>query len=103
MSKIDELIQRLCPDGVGYKKLEELEDSGIIALGRGKVISKKDIQDNPDEYSIYSSSAVGSGLLGTYGDYMFDATFVFSGVLMVAISFSIVMRQNIQSRMFVSG
>ena len=41
MSKIDELIQRLCPDGVGYKKLEELEDSGIIALGRGKVIARK--------------------------------------------------------------
>ena len=72
MSKIDELIKEKCPNGVEYKTLEQLEGSRVITLGRGKVISKKDIQDNPGEYPIYSSSAVGSGLLGTYGDYMFE-------------------------------
>lgn len=72
MSEIDRLVQTKCPNGVEYKTLGELEDLGIITLGRGKVISKKDIQDNPGEYPIYSSSAVGSGIFGTYGDYMFD-------------------------------
>ena len=72
MSRLDELIKEKCPDGVEYRTLENLEDSGIITLGRGKVISKKDIQNNPGDYPIYSSSAVGSGIFGTYGDYMFD-------------------------------
>ena len=44
----------------------------MITLGRGKVISKKDIQNNPGDYPIYSSSATNNGLLGTYGDYMFE-------------------------------
>ena len=72
MSRLDELIKEKCPNGVERKMLADLEDAGVITLGRGKVISKKDIQDNPGEYPIYSSSAVGSGLLGTYGDYMFE-------------------------------
>ena len=72
MSKIDQLINRLCPDGVEYRTLGSLEDAGLITLGRGKVISKKDIQNNPGDYPIYSSSATNNGLLGSYGDYMFD-------------------------------
>lgn len=72
MSKIDQLINRLCPDGVEYRTLGSLEDAGLITLGRGKVISKKDIQKNPGDYPIYSSSATNNGLLGTYGDYMFE-------------------------------
>lgn len=72
MSRVDELIKEKCSSGVDYRTLGQLEDSGIITLGRGKVISKKDIQDNPGEYPIYSSSAVGSGIFGTYGNYMFD-------------------------------
>ena len=57
---------------IKYRTLEQLEESGIITLGRGKVISKKDIHDNPGDYPIYSSSAVGSGIFGRYGDYMFS-------------------------------
>ena len=72
MSRIDELINRLCPDGVEYRTLGSLEDAGLITLGRGKVISKKDIQNNPGNYPIYSSSATNNGLLGSYGDYMFE-------------------------------
>ena len=52
--------------------LHELEAKGIVTLGRGNIISKKDIQSNPGGYPIYSSSAKGEGLFGTYGDYMFD-------------------------------
>jgi len=72
MSKIDELIQRLCPDGVEYRLLGDLEDSGIIKLGRGNVISKKDIVNEPGDYPIYSSSASGVGEFGRYAKYMFD-------------------------------
>ena len=72
MSKIDELIQELCPNGVEYKELGAVEDSGIIKLGRGNVISKTDIVGSPGDYPVYSSSAAGSGEFGRYGKYMFD-------------------------------
>jgi type I restriction enzyme M protein len=52
--------------------LKELEDSGDITLGRGQVISKKDIDANPGIYPVYSSSAQGNGEFGQYGNYMFD-------------------------------
>ena len=47
MSKLDKLIEELCPDGVEYKLLGDLEKDSILELGRGKVISKKTISDNP--------------------------------------------------------
>ena len=53
-------------------KLEELELLGWVELSRGKVISKKDIESNKGEYPIYSSSVKNNGLMGAYGDYMFD-------------------------------
>jgi type I restriction enzyme S subunit len=52
--------------------LHELEQKGIASLGRGNIISKIDIQNNPGGFPIYSSSAKGEGLFGAYGDYMFD-------------------------------
>jgi len=38
MSRLDELIAELCPDGVEYRLLAELEDAKLIKLGRGNVI-----------------------------------------------------------------
>ncbi len=52
--------------------LENLVASGEVKLGRGKVISKIDIQNNPGPYPIYSSSSKNDGKMGEYGDYMFD-------------------------------
>lgn len=49
-----------------------LEDKGIIQLGRGIVISQKDIRDNPGDFPVYSSSSQNNGEVGTYGKYMFD-------------------------------
>ena len=72
MSKIDDLIKELCPDGVDVWSLGDLEDSGKIKLGRGMVISKNDIADNPGDYPVYSSSATGLGEFGRYSKYMFD-------------------------------
>lgn len=72
MSKLDELIQEFCPEGVKYLQLGAIEDAGLIKLGRGSVISKKDIAAEPGDYPIYSSSASGVGEFGRYGKYMFD-------------------------------
>ena len=52
--------------------IEELENEGLIKLSRGKVISKKDITNNPGDYPIYSSSVKNAGLFGRYGEFMFD-------------------------------
>jgi len=52
--------------------IPELEKKGAVTLGRGKVISKIDIQQNPGGYPVYSSSIKRGGLFGKYGDYMFD-------------------------------
>ena len=72
MSKLEELIQKYCPDGVEYVKLGDLEDQGYIKLGRGNVISKQDMKDCPGDFPVYSSSSVGDGEIGRYGKYMFD-------------------------------
>lgn len=72
MTKIVELLEQLCPNGVKYLKLGELEDTGRIRLGRGNVISKQDIQNNPGHYPVYSSAATNNGMIGRYGKYMFD-------------------------------
>lgn len=53
-------------------KLKDLEATGDITLGRGKVISKIDLENTPGNYPVYSSSAQGNGEFGRYGEYMFD-------------------------------
>ena len=72
MSKLEELIQQFCPDGVEYVKLGDIEAQGLIKLGRGNVISKEDMRACPGDYPVYSSSSVGDGEIGRYGKYMFD-------------------------------
>ncbi len=72
MSKLQELIEKLCPNGVKFYMLGELEDNNYIKLGRGNVISKDEIRNTPGDYPVYSSSSVGDGEIGRYGKYMFD-------------------------------
>ncbi len=50
MSKIDELLEALCPDGVELRRVDEICD-----ISRGKVMSKDFIQANEGEYPVYSS------------------------------------------------
>lgn len=52
--------------------LKELENQGIVTLGRGKIISKNEINETPGDFPVYSSSAQGDGIFGKYGNYMFD-------------------------------
>lgn len=50
MSRLDELIQELCPDGVEYRTLGELAN-----ISRGRVMSKDYIAENTGDYPVYSS------------------------------------------------
>lgn len=52
--------------------LAKLEDDSVIELGRGNVISKVDIKNNPGDYPIYSASQLNNGEFGKCGSYMFD-------------------------------
>lgn len=72
MNKIEKLIQELCPEGVNIRLLGDLEDSGVLKLGRGNVISKSDLASTPGDFPVYSSSAAGEGEFGRYGKFMFE-------------------------------
>lgn len=52
--------------------LDDAVNAGSIELGRGKVISKKAIAQDPGSYPVYSSSSVGNGEIGRYGSFMFE-------------------------------
>ena len=47
-------------------------ESGLITLGRGKVISKKDMAATPGRFPVYSSARMNNGRFGEYGLHMFD-------------------------------
>ena len=66
MSKLDELIKELCPDGVEYFKIKDIFD-----ISRGIVISKQDIIDNIGEYPVYSSQTENNGELGRINTYAY--------------------------------
>ena len=57
---------------VEVRKLGDIEDLGLIEMGRGNVISKNDILSTPGNYPVYSSSSSNNGEIGRYGKYMFD-------------------------------
>ena len=71
MSRIQQLIQQYCPDGVEYAPLGNIAD-----LIRGKVISKDYIKDNEGEYPVYSSQSANDGVLGRINTYMYDGDFL---------------------------
>lgn len=50
MSRIDEMVQRLCPDGVGYKQLGE-----VANVQRGVRVVRKNLSDN-EGYPVYQNS-----------------------------------------------
>jgi type I restriction enzyme S subunit len=58
--------------GCVIKSLVELENEGVIQLGRGVVISKKDLKSKPGNYPVYSSAQLNNGVFGHFGNYMFD-------------------------------
>ena len=68
MSKIDELIQQYCPNGVEYKTLGD-----ICHLVRGRVMSKDYLRDNAGEFPVYSSQTVNNGIFGYINSFDFDS------------------------------
>lgn len=59
-------------NAVPVKSLDELIECGLIALGRGNIISKKDMAAYPGSYPVYSSAKENDGKFGEYGKFMFD-------------------------------
>lgn len=72
MKLIKDLLKQIGESKINYYYLYELEDDNIIQLGRGNVISKDEIRNNPGNYPVYSSSSLNNGEIGKYGNYMFD-------------------------------
>jgi type I restriction enzyme S subunit len=56
----------------GAFSIGQLEEQKLVTLGRGNVISKKDIEATPGSNPIYSSSVHNNGKFGEYGAFMFD-------------------------------
>lgn len=71
MSKLQELIDRLCPNGVEYKPLGE-----VATLSRGKVYSKEYLRDNSGIYPVYSSQTANNGVLGKIQTYDYDGEYL---------------------------
>ena len=64
MSKLEELIARLCPNGVEYKALTD-----VVRINRGVRLVKKQLKDVGD-YPVYQNSSIP---LGYYDDYNCEA------------------------------
>lgn len=71
MSRLQELIQTLCPDGIEYKRLGSLCD-----LSRGKVYSKPYITAHAGNYPVYSSQTANDGELGRISTYDYDGEYL---------------------------
>jgi type I restriction enzyme S subunit len=57
---------------VPVKSLDELVESGVIQLTRGKIISKTDMAACPGTFPVYSSAKDNDGKFGEYGQFLFD-------------------------------
>ena len=71
MSKINDLIQSLCPNGVIYKTV-----GAICRISRGIVMSKDFIRDNAGDYPVYSSQTENNGELGRINTFMFNGEYL---------------------------
>ena len=71
MTKLEELINGLCPDGVEYKRIGEL-----CIITRGRVMSKDYIRDNVGQYPVYSSQTENNWELGKISTYDFEGEYL---------------------------
>lgn len=71
MTKLEQLINELCPDGVEYKRIDEL-----CIITRGRVMSKDYIRDNVGQYPVYSSQTENNGELGKISTYDFEGEYL---------------------------
>ena len=75
MSKIFDLIKRLCPDGVEFRELGD-EVNPLTILKRGRVIAKTDLDKKVGNYPVYSSQTINGGEIGKIDTFDFDGEFV---------------------------
>lgn len=61
MSRLNELIQKLCPDGVEYETIKE-----TVGVNRGKRLTKSQLSDD-GKYEVYHGSK--DSILGKYYEY----------------------------------
>ena len=71
MTKLEQLIEQLCPDGVPFSRVEE-----ICSITRGRVISKDYINENVGEYPVYSSQTENNGELGRISTYDLEGDYL---------------------------
>lgn len=71
MSRLDELIKELCPNGVEYKTVGDLAN-----ISRGRVMSKDYIAENAGDYPVYSSQTENDGELGKISTYDFEGEYL---------------------------
>ena len=71
MSKIEDLINQYCPNGVVYDIIEN-----ICKISRGRVMAKEYLRDNVGEYPVYSSQTVNDGILGKINTYDYDGEYL---------------------------
>lgn len=71
MSKINDLIKGLCPNGVKKYTIKD-----ICLVTRGRVISKMELQEKAGEYPVYSSQTLNNGVFGKINSYDFDGEYV---------------------------
>lgn len=71
MSKINELVEKLCPNGAEYYSIRDL-----CNITRGRVMSKDYIRDNRGEYPVYSSQTENNGELGKISTYDYEGEYL---------------------------
>ena len=81
MSRLDELIAELCPDGVEYKKLKD-----VISVERGKRVVREQLPSN-GKYFVYQNSLTPLGYSNEY-NYPHDTTFIIGAGAAGEIGFS---------------
>jgi type I restriction enzyme S subunit len=69
--KIDQLLQKYCPDGVPYVTL-----GNTCRINRGKVFSKQYIRNNPGVYPLFSSQTLKDGLMGMIDTHDYDGEYL---------------------------
>lgn len=82
------LMQRLLTKGIGHSRFKETEIGRIpeewevitigeiCEIGRGRVISKKEIESSPGIYPVYSSQTTNNGCMGYISSYDFEGKYV---------------------------
>ena len=62
MSKIEELIRKLCPDGVEYRKITEI---ATVTIGE---FVHKNKQNNNSRYPVYNGGITNTGFYDEYNN-----------------------------------